>query len=227
MGSPDFWNNQESAQEIVQQVKALKMWVEPFESLSLRAVSAQEYLRHKPLTIDPRKMQAVGGKIPAEQLLETGRALSFWGDGGWGGLVKEQRALGEFSDELVGAAARLVQTWKPDPRPRWVASVPSMRHPELVPSVATRIAAELGIPYHDVLRRRHDAPPQAEMQNSAQQHANVQGAFALTEPVPDTPVLLVDDTTDSRWTLTVVGGLLREGGSGPVLPLVLAQHSGD
>ncbi len=190
-------------------------------------VRAQEYLRHKPLTIDPRKMRAVGGKIPVELQLETGRALSFWGDGGWGGLVKEQRALGEFSEELVGAAARLVQTWKPDPRPRWVASVPSTRHPDLVASVAKRIAAELGIPYHDAVSRLRDAPPQAEMQNSAQQHANVLGAFGLAESVPDTPVLLVDDTTDSRWTLTVVGGLLREGGSGPVLPLVLAQYSGD
>ncbi len=190
-------------------------------------VRAQEYLRHKPLTIDPRKMRAVGGKIPVDQQLETGRALSFWGDGGWGGLVKEQRALGEFSDELVGAAVRLVQMWKPEPRPRWVASVPSSRHPDLVASVAKRIAAELGIPYHGAVSRLRDALPQAEMQNSSQQHANVLGAFALTEPVPDTPVLLVDDTTDSRWTLTVVGGLLREGGSGPVLPLVLAQYSGD
>ena len=29
MGSADFWNNQEAAQEVVQQVKALKNWVEP------------------------------------------------------------------------------------------------------------------------------------------------------------------------------------------------------
>jgi len=42
MGSADFWNNQESAQEIVQQVKALKIWVEPFESLVARVQSARE-----------------------------------------------------------------------------------------------------------------------------------------------------------------------------------------
>ncbi|CAN5481331.1 peptide chain release factor 2 [soil metagenome] len=42
MGSADFWNNQESAQAIVQQVKALKNWVDPFESLVGRMRSASE-----------------------------------------------------------------------------------------------------------------------------------------------------------------------------------------
>jgi peptide chain release factor 2 len=42
MGSADFWNNQESAQEIVQQVKALKNWVDPFEGLVARVRSARE-----------------------------------------------------------------------------------------------------------------------------------------------------------------------------------------
>ena len=44
MGSADFWNNQESAQEIVQQVKALKNWVEPFEGLVARVRSTRELL---------------------------------------------------------------------------------------------------------------------------------------------------------------------------------------
>jgi peptide chain release factor 2 len=42
MGASDFWSNQEHAQEIVQQVKAQKNWVEPFESLVARAASARE-----------------------------------------------------------------------------------------------------------------------------------------------------------------------------------------
>ena len=37
------------------------------------------------------------------------------------------------------------------------------------------------------------------------------------------PVLLVDDIIDSGWTLTVIGAALREAGSGPVYPLVLAR----
>ena len=42
MGSADFWNNQESAQAMVQQVKGLKHWVDPFESLVSRVHSANE-----------------------------------------------------------------------------------------------------------------------------------------------------------------------------------------
>jgi peptide chain release factor 2 len=42
MGAGDFWNNQERAQEIVQQVKALKNWVDPFEGLVARVATARE-----------------------------------------------------------------------------------------------------------------------------------------------------------------------------------------
>jgi len=37
------------------------------------------------------------------------------------------------------------------------------------------------------------------------------------------PVLLVDDVTDSGWTLAVIATLLRRAGSGPVFPLALAN----
>jgi peptide chain release factor 2 len=42
MGSADFWNDQEAAQSVVQQVKTLKSWVEPFESLVARVESTRE-----------------------------------------------------------------------------------------------------------------------------------------------------------------------------------------
>jgi ATP-dependent DNA helicase RecQ len=40
-------------------------------------------------------------------------------------------------------------------------------------------------------------------------------------PVPDGPVLLLDDETRSGFTFTVAAALLREAGSGPVYPLAL------
>jgi peptide chain release factor 2 len=42
MGAADFWNNQEHAQGVVQQVKALKNWVEPFEALVGHVATARE-----------------------------------------------------------------------------------------------------------------------------------------------------------------------------------------
>ena len=65
------------------------------------------------------------------------------------------------------------------------------------------------------------------MENSFQQLRNAYGAFEVVPPVPSTPVLLVDDTVDSRWTLTTVGVALREAGAGPVYPFVLALALSD
>ena len=42
MSEADFWNRQESAQAILQEVKALKGWIEPYERLSARVKSARE-----------------------------------------------------------------------------------------------------------------------------------------------------------------------------------------
>ena len=43
--------------------------------------------------------------------------------------------------------------------------------------------------------------------------------------LPGSPVLLVDDVVDSRWTLTLAAVLLRQHGSGPVYPFALARAS--
>jgi peptide chain release factor 2 len=42
MGGADFWNHQDAAQDVVQQVKALKIWVDPFEALVARVQSTRE-----------------------------------------------------------------------------------------------------------------------------------------------------------------------------------------
>ena len=78
----------------------------------------------------------------------------------------------------------------------------------------------------DVVVKVHETEPQKTMQNSQQQYRNVRDAFEIRGEVPSGPVLLVDDMVDSRWTLTVVGLLLREAGSGPVLPFALADTAG-
>ena len=70
MGSADFWNNQESAQTIVQQVKALKNWVDPFESLAGRLRSTRELAELLDLEPDAemeaelaREVERVGGEL--------------------------------------------------------------------------------------------------------------------------------------------------------------------
>jgi ATP-dependent DNA helicase RecQ len=191
---------------------------------------AGAYLRSSVLAIEPRKqwmaaVPALPFTIPVRQRVEEGRSLSIYGDGGWGSVVRSCRMRGRpFPDELVEAAINRVRAWHPDPAPTWVTSVPSTRAPELVPGFARRLAESLHLPFVEAVTRTRPSPPQAEMENSAQQLRNVHGAFSLGDgAVPAGPVLLVDDVHDSRWTLTVVGALLRDAGAGPVHPFTLAQ----
>jgi ATP-dependent DNA helicase RecQ len=69
---------------------------------------------------------------------------------------------------------------------------------------------------------------QRSMMNSWQQSHNLDDAFGIVrEQVLRGPVLLIDDVVDSRWSLTVIGALLRQRGAWPVFPLTLASASGE
>jgi ATP-dependent DNA helicase RecQ len=104
--------------------------------------------------------------------------------------------------------------------------VPSRRNRGLVPELAQRVARALDLPFLEVVTAMGNPAPQKTMQNSAQQVRNVVDAFRVDREVPSGPVLLVDDIVDSRWTLTIVGRLLRLSGSGPVFPVALVSAAG-
>ncbi len=172
--------------------------------------------------IEPRKRGPK--KITAGHRAETGRALCHWQDAGWGELVRRGKyEMERFPDELVDACLDLVRTWNPNPAPRWVTCIPSLRHPGLVPDFAERLAVAMGLPFRPLLVKTENRPEQKTMENSAQQVANVWGSLELSGPPSAAPVLLVDDIVDSRWTFTTAAWLLRSEGSGEVWPLALAQ----
>jgi ATP-dependent DNA helicase RecQ len=102
--------------------------------------------------------------------------------------------------------------------------VPSRTRPLLVRSLATRLAEVGRLRLLGELERVRDEPPGSGRSNSAQRLSAVHGAFAVPEGLglDGSPVLLVDDRTDTGWTLTECAALLRDAGAGPVLPLVLA-----
>jgi ATP-dependent DNA helicase RecQ len=130
-----------------------------------------------------------------------------------------------FSEELVELAAESLLTyWKSlSDLPQWITSVPSLRRPQLVPNFAQRLAQRLNLPHKIVLKHVLQHPEQNTMQNSFQQATNIMDKFVVEEPLPNQPVLLVDDITDSTWTLTVVGHLLQTHGCSAVYPFVLAS----
>jgi ATP-dependent DNA helicase RecQ len=191
------------------------------------------FLRRAYRPIEPRKqwpaeLEARQGRIPAEYLLVEGRVLSVYGDAGWGKLVKAGKYREEgFDDELVEAVAEMLEDhWQPAEAPTWVAAVPSWRAPDLVPSFARRLAGRLGLEYRDALEKTADTPQQKTMENSYHQADNALRSFrAIPAAVLGEPVFLIDDMVDSSWSMTVCGVLLAEAGSGPVVPIALAETS--
>ena len=201
------------------------------------AKDALEFLRRTCIPFEARKKWPDGGMpnyrvmglIHASLQAQTGRALSVWGDAGWGGLVRQGKYQdSRFADDLVGACVKMIREWGPLPKPTWVTCIPSLRHPDLVPNFSKRLAAALGLPFHLVIEKTDDRPEQKTMANSTQQARNIDGSLALNgQPVPHGPVILVDDMVDSRWTLTVAAWLLRKSGSGEVWPMALSQTGHD
>jgi ATP-dependent DNA helicase RecQ len=189
------------------------------------------FLRRAHRVIEPRKRWPVGGvgewrgNIRPALQAEEGRALSIYGDAGWGRLVSDAKYREErFDEQLVEAVAEMIEeVWQPAPAPRWVTAIPSLRT-DIVPDFGRRLARRLALPYRDALVKVRDNPPQKRMQNSYQQARNVADAFRVdADQLGDGPVLLVDDIVDSRWSLTICAALMREAGSGPVHPLALAS----
>jgi len=199
--------------------------------------TAVAFLKRTNLPIQPRKQWPAGGlpqsgvhgKIRAEHQAGIGRSLAIWGDAGWGRLIKSDRYIAKnFSDELVDACVAMVRAWGANPAPTWVAAIPSLRNPNLVPNFAQRVAQKLGLPYQHALIKTVHTKEQKFMANSAQQALNLDGAMevVMANVLPG-PVLLIDDIVNSRWTFTVAAMLLLRGGSGPVWPIALAQSGAE
>ena len=167
-----------------------------------------------------------GYNIPPGQQAGEGRALSLWRDAGWGELVAQGKYRdNRFSDELVAACVRMLQAWKPEPAPVWVACIPSLNRPDLVPDFAARLASAAGLPFVSCIRKARANRQQKEMENSYQQAKNLDGAFTLTvRPGSYGPCLLIDDVADSGWTFTVASALLRQAGCSAVYPMALALN---
>lgn len=197
-----------------------------------RVIEAVTFLRQTNLEIDPRKtwpggglpIYDVQGRILESRQAQPGKALCYWQDGGWGQLVYDGKYKDKrFSDELVEACAKMIEAWSPQPAPKWVTCIPSLKNPTQVPDFAERLAKRLGLPFHLTLEKTADRPEQKDMANSSQQARNVDGSLGvIAGSVQQGPVFLVDDMAKSKWTFTIGAWLLRGNGSGEVYPVAIA-----
>jgi ATP-dependent DNA helicase RecQ len=165
----------------------------------------------------------------------TGRAVARLDGIGWGGLLRDLFAPvgGEeaLPDELPVALRRpvldVLAAWNPEPAPTGVVVVESSTRPGLVRHLAGGVARQLGVPVVGSVRPAAGSAPGRHDVNSAQRLAGVIRRLELDLPpaakagLPGRAVILVDDRTDSGWTLTVAAKLLRDAGASAVHPFVL------
>jgi ATP-dependent DNA helicase RecQ len=172
---------------------------------------------------------ALSGKIPANVSAEPGRALARLSDIGWGTRLREILAADRpVPDDVVRAVTQVLAGWGWEQRPAAVAWMPSRSRPQLIESLAVRIAALGRMEALGPLTLVRE-PSGGSFSNSAQRLRGVHGAFEVSPGMrerltglDDAPVLLIDDRTDSGWTFTEAARVLREAGAAAILPLALA-----
>ncbi|MER7989320.1 RecQ family ATP-dependent DNA helicase [Streptomyces noursei] len=204
--------------------------------------------------VEPRRMWPTGlpavgvdlkGRIPAGELASTGRALGRLSDIGWGNrlrpMLAPQAPDGPVPDDVASAVVTVLADWAKGPggwasgapdapaRPVGVVSVGSHSRPQLIRSLAERIASVGRMPFLGTVASEDDDPgTRIPRSNSAQRlralHSTLVVPPELAEALASAggPVLLVDDYADTGWTLAVAARLLRRAGADAVFPLVLA-----
>ncbi len=199
--------------------------------------AAGERLGRPGVTIDPRRMWPtamptlgvdIRGRIAASEQAQNGRAIARLTDLGLGQRVRSVLAPGTpdgpVPDDLVRAAVQVLAAWGWERRPDAVVHVGSATRAVLIADLAARLA-QLGR-LDDLGGIEHRGPSGDRRSNSAFRLRDVWRSYELPGDlgarVGGRAILLLDDRTDTGWTLTVVARLLRLAGADAVYPFVLA-----
>lgn len=188
--------------------------------------AAQQFFRGLDVRIEPRKLwpprtEGVKGKI---NFLAEGRAIAYADDPAWQEtLTTLWRADAAAPPEILDAAVEVLKRWSRSwQRPTAVVPVPSRRFPTLINSVAGHLATVGRLPLIEALEIVGRRP--TDNAASAVRVRELLDGLAVRDGCTfDGPVLLVDDTIRSRWTVTVAAKLITDAGASSVLPFAIHQ----
>ena len=201
------------------------------------AEDTRQRLMRPGVEISPRKQWPSGlGKLGVDlsgKIADgpaAGRVIGRLTDLGWGARLRKllDEVDAEVPDDAVQAAVKVLASWDWTDRPTAVMALDSDRHPLLISSLARRLA-ELGrLTDLGTLRYAPERRP-VTAANSAYRVAALSGSWSAPDPdlihSAGGPVLLVDDMTDTGWTLTMAARAVRAAGATEVLPFALASTS--
>ncbi|MDX1871106.1 DEAD/DEAH box helicase [Mycolicibacterium sp. 120266] len=197
---------------------------------SAAAESARAQLMRPGVELAPRKqwptgLAAIGvelsGRIPDGP--EPGRVIGRLTDLGWGTRLRRllDEPDGDVPDDLVQAAVEVLKAWNWTTRPTAVLAMDSATRPLLIRSLAARLAQLGRLTDLGVLDYRAGHRP-ITAANSAYRVAGLRDAWDPPAQIDTGPVLLVDDVTDTGWTLTMAARVVRRAGASAVLPFAFA-----
>lgn len=155
----------------------------------------------------------------------TGRVIGRLTDLGWGARLRRllDEPDAEVPGEVVEAAVQVLAAWDWETRPTAVMALDSDTHPALITSLARELARLGRLNDLGVLRYAPGRRP-VTAANSAYRVAALDGAWQPPDLGGNTgPVLLVDDVTDTGWTLTMAARVMRTAGAQEVLPFALCR----
>lgn len=164
-------------------------------------------------------------------------------DIGWGNRLRPmlvaQAPDGPVPDDVAKAVVGVLADWAKGPGgwasgaadaqpcPVGVVTIDSRTRPRLIHSLGAHIADVGRLPLLGTVEYTGNASP-VSRSNSAQRLKALDGMLEVPPELASAlaeargPVLLVDDYTETGWTLAVAARMLRRAGAQGVLPLVLA-----
>jgi ATP-dependent DNA helicase RecQ len=166
------------------------------------------------------------GRLAADETVAPGRAIARLTDIGWGPTLRRLLAGpdGPVPNDVVQGAIGVLREWPWEQRPDAVVSVGSATRPQLVTSLAQRLAEVGRLEDLGALGRSHQV--HASTTNSAQRvralHDVFEAPSTMAGRLAGRVVLLVDDRADTGWTFALAGRALRRAGATTVLPFAVA-----
>jgi len=192
--------------------------------------AARVHLRGADVIIEPRKLWPSGlndGRKGRIHGASAGRALTFADSPGWRDAARAIAGPDRPLDDdvvrgMVSVLSRWSESW--EQRPVGVVPMPSRHHATMVGDLAAKIAEIGKLPLIDALEARGPRPPD-DVPSAPRVNALLARLVLRDEAeLPGNgPVLLIDDSYRTGWTMTVAAALLREAGATGVMPLVVHQ----